>query len=61
SGLSQLMDIPLSTIYRNLSAFADFGLVDFIVDCLGVCRLYLLAAGRASHCPICNQPFNTAN
>ncbi|HBI6863315.1 TPA: helix-turn-helix domain-containing protein [Enterobacter cloacae] len=58
--LSRLVNIPLSTTHRNLSAFADFGLVDFIVDRSSVCRWYLLIAGRPNYCPTCNQTFNTA-
>ncbi|WP_442961860.1 helix-turn-helix domain-containing protein [Pseudocitrobacter sp. MW920760] len=56
--LSQQVNLPLSTTHRNLSAFADFGLVDFIVDRSSVCRWYLLTAGRANYCPTCNQSFN---
>lgn len=58
--LSQLIGLPLSTTHRNLSAFEDFGLVDFIVDRSSVCRWYLLTAGRPNFCPTCNQAFNTA-
>lgn len=58
--LSRLVNIPLSTTHRNLSTFADFGLVDFIVDRSSVCRWYLLTAGCASYCPVCNQSFNAA-
>jgi Fe2+ or Zn2+ uptake regulation protein len=58
--LSRLVNIPLSTTHRNLAAFADFGLVDFIVDRSSVCRWYLLIAGRPNYCPTCNQTFNTA-
>lgn len=36
--LLQQVNLPLSTIHRNLSTFADFGLVDFIVDHSGACR-----------------------
>ncbi|HBT0401983.1 TPA: helix-turn-helix domain-containing protein [Klebsiella pneumoniae] len=60
SDLSQQVKLPLSTIYRNLSTFADFGLVDFIVDRSGVCRWFLLTAGRPNFCPTCNQAFNAA-
>lgn len=58
--LSQLIGLPLSTTHRNLSAFEDFGLVDFIVDRSSVCRWYLLTCGRANYCPTCNQTFNAA-
>ncbi|EPU6469325.1 helix-turn-helix domain-containing protein [Citrobacter amalonaticus] len=58
--LSQQVNLPLSTTHRNLSAFADFGLVDFIVDRSSVCRWYLLTAGRANYCPVCNQAYNAA-
>lgn len=60
SDLSRLVNIPLSTTHRNLSTFADFGLVDFIVDRSGVYRWYLLTTGRANYCPACNQSFNAA-
>ncbi|MFU0963924.1 helix-turn-helix domain-containing protein [Kluyvera ascorbata] len=60
SDLSQQVNLPLSTTHRNLSAFADFGLVDYIVDRLGVCRWYLLTTGRANYCPTCHQTFNAA-
>ncbi|EPF1296801.1 MULTISPECIES: helix-turn-helix domain-containing protein [Enterobacteriaceae] len=60
SELSQQVHLPLSTTHRNLSTFADFGLVDFIVDRSSVCRWYLLIAGRPNYCPTCNQTFNTA-
>ncbi|HBC2887501.1 TPA: helix-turn-helix domain-containing protein [Citrobacter freundii] len=56
--LSRLVKIPLSTTHRNLSAFADFGLVDFIVDRSSVCRWYLLTPSRPNFCPTCNQTFN---
>ncbi|HGP3896168.1 TPA: helix-turn-helix domain-containing protein [Klebsiella pneumoniae] len=58
--LSRVVNIPLSTTHRNLSAFADFGLVDFFVDRASVCRWYVLTAGRPNFCPTCNQAFNTA-
>ena len=58
--LSKLVNLPLSTVHRNLSMFADFGLVDFIVDRSSVCRWYLLTAGRPNFCPTCNQAFNTS-
>jgi Fe2+ or Zn2+ uptake regulation protein len=58
--LSQQVNLPLSTTHRNLSTFADFGLVDFIVDRSGVCRWYLLTTGSANYCPTCNQAFNAA-
>jgi Fe2+ or Zn2+ uptake regulation protein len=58
--LSTLVGLPLSTTHRNLSMFADFGLVDFIVDRVSVCRWYLLTAGRPNFCPTCNQTFNAA-
>ncbi|HCD1885792.1 TPA: helix-turn-helix domain-containing protein, partial [Klebsiella pneumoniae] len=58
--LSKLVNLPLSTVHRNLSMFADFGLVDYIVDRSSVCRWYLLTAGRPNFCPTCNQAFNTA-
>jgi Fe2+ or Zn2+ uptake regulation protein len=58
SYLSLLTNLPLSTTHRNLSRFADFGLVDYIIDRSGVCRWYLLTTGRANYCPACNQAFN---
>ncbi|HFZ0970054.1 TPA: helix-turn-helix domain-containing protein [Enterobacter hormaechei] len=58
--LSRQIGLPLSTTYRNLSTFADFGLVDFIVDRSGVCRWFLLTSGRPNFCPTCNQTFNAA-
>ncbi|EPO7647285.1 hypothetical protein E4K08_12430 [Raoultella ornithinolytica] len=58
--LSRLVNIPLSTTHRNLSAFADFGLVDYILDRSSVCRWYLLTTGRANYCPTCHQTFNAA-
>ncbi|HEC2579718.1 TPA: helix-turn-helix domain-containing protein [Raoultella ornithinolytica] len=58
--LSRLVNIPLSTTHRNLSAFADFGLVDYIIDRSSVCRWYLLTTGRANYCPTCHQTFNAA-
>ncbi|WP_407065346.1 helix-turn-helix domain-containing protein [Enterobacter sp. 262D3] len=60
SDLSQQVNLPLSTTHRNLSTFADFGLVDFIVDRSSVCRWYLLTAGRPNFCPTCNQTYNAA-
>ncbi|WP_139154498.1 hypothetical protein [Enterobacter hormaechei] len=59
--LSRLVNIPLSTTHRNLSAFADFGLVDFIVDRSGVCRWFIQTAGRPNFCPTCHQTYNAAN
>jgi Fe2+ or Zn2+ uptake regulation protein len=56
--LSRLVNIPLSTTHRNLSAFADFGLVDFLVDRSSVCRWFLVTVGRPNYCPACNQAFN---
>ncbi|HCM6861915.1 TPA: helix-turn-helix domain-containing protein, partial [Klebsiella pneumoniae] len=32
SDLSKQIELPLSTTHKNLSMFADCGLVDFIVD-----------------------------
>ncbi|RWV34241.1 helix-turn-helix domain-containing protein [Klebsiella aerogenes] len=58
--LSELVNLPLSTVHRNLSMFADFGLVDFIVDRASVCRWFLVTVGRANYCPTCNQTFNGA-
>ncbi|WBN87216.1 helix-turn-helix domain-containing protein [Enterobacter kobei] len=58
--LSQLIGLPLSTTHRNLSAFEDFGLVDFFVDRASVCRWYLLTSGRPNFCPTCNQTYNAA-
>jgi len=58
--LSKLVNLPLSTVHRNLSMFADFGLIDFIVDRLSVCRWYLLTTGSQNFCPTCNQTFNAA-
>ncbi|HDY9180128.1 TPA: helix-turn-helix domain-containing protein [Klebsiella pneumoniae] len=58
--LSRLVNIPLSTTHRNLSAFADFGLVDFIVDRSSVCRWFVVIAGLPNFCPTCNQTFNAA-
>jgi Fe2+ or Zn2+ uptake regulation protein len=60
SDLSQQVNLPLSTTHRNLSTFADFGLVDYIIDRSSVCRWILVTTGRASYCPTCNQTFNTA-
>ncbi|HFG4331178.1 TPA: helix-turn-helix domain-containing protein [Escherichia coli] len=60
SDLSRQIGLPLSTTHRNLSAFADFGLVDFIVDRSSVCRWYILTTGRDNYCPTCNQAFNAA-
>ncbi|HBC7434093.1 helix-turn-helix domain-containing protein [Enterobacter bugandensis] len=60
SDLSQQVNLPLSTTHRNLSAFADFGLVDFIVERSSVCRWFVIIAGRANYCPACNLAYNTA-
>lgn len=59
-GLSKLVNLPLSTVHRNLSMFADFGLVDFIVDRSSISRWFLVTVGRANYCPTCNQTFNGA-
>ncbi|AYU95131.1 hypothetical protein EEI76_08560 [Enterobacter cloacae] len=58
--LSKLVSLPLSTVHRNLSTFADFGLVDYLIDRSSVCRWYILTAGRKKFCPTCNQTFNAA-
>ena len=60
SDLSKQIELPLSTTHRNLSMFADCGLVDFIVDRASVCRWYFLFAGRPNFCPTCNQTYNAA-
>ncbi|WP_353887358.1 helix-turn-helix domain-containing protein [uncultured Pantoea sp.] len=60
SDLSHQVNMPLSTACRNLSAFADFGLVDFILDRSDVCRWFFLIAGSSNYCPACNQVFNAA-
>ncbi|WP_369598828.1 helix-turn-helix domain-containing protein [Enterobacter asburiae] len=60
SYLSQQVNLPLSTTHRNLSIFADFGLVDYIIDRSSICRWYILTAGRPNYCPTCNQAFNAA-
>ncbi|WP_411703695.1 helix-turn-helix domain-containing protein [Edaphovirga cremea] len=56
--LSKLIDVPLSTTYRNLSTLTNFRLVDYIVDRSGVYRWFLLTAGRANYCRCCNQEYN---
>ena len=58
--LSQQVNLPLSTTHRNLSTFADFGLVDFIVDRSSVCRWFLVISGSPNFCPTCNQTYNVA-
>ncbi|HEM8738261.1 TPA: helix-turn-helix domain-containing protein [Enterobacter hormaechei] len=58
--LSKLVNLPLSTVHRNLSTFADFGLVDFIVDRSSVCRWFLVISGSPNFCPTCNQTYNVA-
>ncbi|WP_354016938.1 helix-turn-helix domain-containing protein [Enterobacter hormaechei] len=60
SDLSKQIELPLSTTHRNLSMFADCGLVDFIVDRASVCRWYFLFADRPNFCPTCNQTYNAA-
>ncbi|WP_353938161.1 hypothetical protein [Enterobacter pseudoroggenkampii] len=55
-----MVNLPLSTVHRNLSTFADFGLVDFIVDRSSVCRWFLVISGSPNFCPTCNQTYNVA-
>ena len=56
--LSELINLPLSTVHRNISMFDDIGLMGFIVDRSSVRRWYQLISGGANYCPACNQTFN---
>ncbi|HCU0703068.1 helix-turn-helix domain-containing protein [Enterobacter asburiae] len=55
--LSKLLNIPLSTTYRNLSVLAGAGLVNYIIDRCGVSRWFLLVEGQTNFCPCCNQEY----
>ena len=58
SELSIINKIPLSTVYRNLSALANVGLIDYMIDRSGISRWYLVNKNKISHCPVCNQEFH---
>lgn len=59
--LSRQVNVSLSTTHRNLSAFGDFDLVDYIIVRSRVCRWYLLITGPANYRQTCYQTFNAVS